>query len=203
VEGAPLLSPLQDNGGPTPTHAPLSGSPALDAGDALTPDGDCPALDQRGLARPVNATSATDPRCDIGAVEVIPGNLALAASVEPRFAIAGLPLNYTATVTNNGQGSVPSNMVRVTLPASVQYQGFGGSGWTCTLVEATLTCSYGTLAAGVSSMPLLVTVRALTSADVATTLQLTPVVLDANAGDNTVTLTAVRAQTAFVPLAVR
>ena len=38
----PLLGPLQDNGGPTFTHALLAGSPALDAGDpasTLTVDG--------------------------------------------------------------------------------------------------------------------------------------------------------------------
>ena len=29
----PLLGPLQDNGGPTLTHLPLPGSPAIDAGD--------------------------------------------------------------------------------------------------------------------------------------------------------------------------
>src|SRR5262249_60950054 len=29
----PLLGPLQDNGGPTPTHGPLACSPALNAGD--------------------------------------------------------------------------------------------------------------------------------------------------------------------------
>src|SRR5262249_7774227 len=40
----PLLGPLQDNGGPTPTHALLPGSPALDAGDPT----DAPEFDQRG-----------------------------------------------------------------------------------------------------------------------------------------------------------
>ncbi len=35
LSGDPLLGPLADNGGPTPTHALLPGSPALDA--ALTP----------------------------------------------------------------------------------------------------------------------------------------------------------------------
>lgn len=54
----PLLGPLADNGGPTQTHLPQPGSPLLDA--AL---GDCPATDQRGLARPIGAA------CDIGAVE--------------------------------------------------------------------------------------------------------------------------------------
>jgi hypothetical protein len=42
------LGPLADNGGPTPTHALLPGSPAIDAGD----DVDCPPADQRGVARP-------------------------------------------------------------------------------------------------------------------------------------------------------
>ena len=42
----PLLGPLQDNGGPTVTHALLPGSPAIDAGDPnFTPP---PFYDQRG-----------------------------------------------------------------------------------------------------------------------------------------------------------
>jgi len=42
----PLLGPLQDNGGPTLTHALLPGSPAIDAGDPnFTPP---PWYDQRG-----------------------------------------------------------------------------------------------------------------------------------------------------------
>jgi hypothetical protein len=53
----PLLGPLADNGGPTLTHLPLKGSPAIEAGDtSLT-------VDQRGVARPVG------PADDIGAVE--------------------------------------------------------------------------------------------------------------------------------------
>ena len=42
----PLLGPLQNNGGPTLTHALLPGSPAIDAGDPnFTPP---PFYDQRG-----------------------------------------------------------------------------------------------------------------------------------------------------------
>jgi len=42
----PMLGPLQDNGGPTFTHALLPGSPAIDAGDpSFTPP---PDFDQRG-----------------------------------------------------------------------------------------------------------------------------------------------------------
>src|SRR5207249_4418350 len=48
VTGAQLkLTPLQDNGGPTFTHAPLCGSPAIDAGDNT----DAPETDQRGFVR--------------------------------------------------------------------------------------------------------------------------------------------------------
>lgn len=56
----PLLGPLQDNGGPTDTHLPMPGSPAIDAGDAST----APARDQRGVKRPQG------PASDIGSVEV-------------------------------------------------------------------------------------------------------------------------------------
>ncbi|MBY0280212.1 right-handed parallel beta-helix repeat-containing protein, partial [Candidatus Binatia bacterium] len=43
--GAPLLGALAANGGPTMTHLPLAGSPALDAADPAR----CGAPDQRGL----------------------------------------------------------------------------------------------------------------------------------------------------------
>jgi len=48
----PLLDELENNGGPTQTEAPLSGSPALGIG------ANCPATDQRGVARPLNGCSA-------------------------------------------------------------------------------------------------------------------------------------------------
>src|SRR5262249_55507497 len=67
ITGAdPDLGPLADNGGPTETHALLSGSPAIDAGSpAPVGSGNeaCEAADQRGVARPVG------PHCDIGAFE--------------------------------------------------------------------------------------------------------------------------------------
>lgn len=56
------LGALQDNGGPTPTHALLAGSPAIDAGDNTNPSPN----DQRGGLRIANNT------IDIGAFEVQP-----------------------------------------------------------------------------------------------------------------------------------
>ena len=62
----PLLGPLQNNGGPTQTHALLPGSPAIDGGNPGGCRDQFGALlqkDQRGLVRTVGS------RCDIGAVE--------------------------------------------------------------------------------------------------------------------------------------
>lgn len=62
----PLLGSLQDNSGPTWTHALLEDSPAIDAGDNVN----CPATDQRGYMRPQDGDSDNNPICDIGAYEV-------------------------------------------------------------------------------------------------------------------------------------
>ena len=55
----PLLGPLANNGGSTPTFALLPNSPAIDAGNQAN----CPSIDQRGEPR-------ADLRCDIGAYEI-------------------------------------------------------------------------------------------------------------------------------------
>jgi hypothetical protein len=70
----PMLGPLQDNGGPTFTHALLSGSPAIDAGNSFGS-----LTDQRGLARPVDSPTTLNASggdgSDIGAYEVQPDQL--------------------------------------------------------------------------------------------------------------------------------
>jgi hypothetical protein len=77
----PVIGSLADNGGPTPTHALLPGSPAINAADpAGCADGQGGILltDQRGFNRPG--------RCDIGAFEfgaVPPGRLLLPFLTRP------------------------------------------------------------------------------------------------------------------------
>ena len=69
INTAPNLGPLQNNGGPTLTMAPLSGSPALDQGKSLGL-----AEDQRGRPRPFDQpgipNAAAGDGSDIGAVEI-------------------------------------------------------------------------------------------------------------------------------------
>lgn len=64
-----LAKKLADNGGATPTHALLPGSPAIDAGL----DADCRPSDQRGELRvDFPSVGVGDTLCDVGAFEATP-----------------------------------------------------------------------------------------------------------------------------------
>ena len=100
----PQLGDLQDNGGPTLTHAPGSGSPAIDKGKDLAGLG----VDQRGMPRPLGVPQATGgDGSDIGAYET-PGVVPT-----PRLSI-----NNAAAVAegNSGQANAahsPSHWLRL------------------------------------------------------------------------------------------
>jgi hypothetical protein len=70
----PLLGPLRDNGGPTMTHALLSGSPAIDAGNDVLHLTD----DQRGDGYPRESNGIAD----IGAYEVDQTDIVFNSSLE-------------------------------------------------------------------------------------------------------------------------
>jgi hypothetical protein len=61
-----MLGVLADNGGPTLTHQPEAGSPAIDSGD----DAMCPLIDQHGNIRPWDGDDDGQVHCDRGAVEL-------------------------------------------------------------------------------------------------------------------------------------
>jgi CSLREA domain-containing protein len=63
IGGNPLLAPLADYGGATPTRPPLPGSPAIDGAPMLA---ETPSINQRGAIRPIGLLP------DIGAVEAFP-----------------------------------------------------------------------------------------------------------------------------------
>jgi hypothetical protein len=88
----PLLGPLGNNGGPTPTLALLPGSPALDAGsNAPIPAG--VTTDQRGFARTSGGT------VDIGAFEVQKPSLSPTSLSNATY---GSMYSQTLTATETG-----------------------------------------------------------------------------------------------------
>lgn len=86
------LGPLADNGGPTHTHLPLPGSPALDVGAAAAA-----THDQRGVFRRVDVAGLADAAdgTDIGAVEftaAAPARVVPAAALDAAGGVAALSL---------------------------------------------------------------------------------------------------------------
>ena len=95
ITADPNLGPLADNGGDSYTHAIPANSPAFNAGL----DGDAPATDQRGVARPQGAAS------DIGAFEFVV-TYSITVTPDGVDTLQQLPTNgtsyaYKFTVTNN------------------------------------------------------------------------------------------------------
>jgi predicted outer membrane repeat protein len=110
----PLLGPLQDNGGPTWTHALVQGSPAVDSADPLA----CPQVDQRGVPRPLDGDGDGDPVCDIGSYELDDYHLVPIVEVIISGPSSGEVLNsysFTASVTP----------ISATLPVTYMWQATG------------------------------------------------------------------------------
>ncbi|MBI3447306.1 MAG: DUF11 domain-containing protein [Acidobacteria bacterium] len=93
IETDPKLGPLQDNGGPTFTHLPLSGSPAIDQGLSNTIGSLATGTDQRGSSRTIDdsniANAFLGDGTDIGSVEVAVPNHGPVALCKPVTVLAG------------------------------------------------------------------------------------------------------------------
>jgi uncharacterized delta-60 repeat protein/CSLREA domain-containing protein len=138
---APLdakLGPLADNGGQTLTHAPLAGSPALDAGNnALALDASNNALttDQRGAGFPRIADAADadiTQTVDVGAFEAHPSveNIADQTTNEE----TPLPINFNVGDAALGIASVTATSDNTALvPNDASHVSVTGSGSTRTL----------------------------------------------------------------------
>jgi CSLREA domain-containing protein len=125
----PVLGPLQNNGGPTLTHALLPGSPAIDAGDncvtqaAHCGDANIPQLttDQRGTVnRSIDGDGDGTAKVDIGAYESRGGFSISATSGTAQSAVIGTPFANPLVVTVSSALGEPvvGGVVTFTGPAS-------------------------------------------------------------------------------------
>ena len=104
----PILGPLQDNGGPTETHALLLASPvdspAIDAipvADCVDTSGNPVTADQRGVSRPQGTA------CDIGAYELGAGPpdqpplVSITSPTEGSEVVEGTTITFDADATDD------------------------------------------------------------------------------------------------------
>ena len=106
----PMLGPLQNNGGPTFTHALLPGSPAIDMGDPnFTPP---PFFDQRGpgFVRVFNG------RIDVGSFEVQPTPTPTATATATPTATSTATATPTITATATATATATSTATPTTTP---------------------------------------------------------------------------------------
>jgi hypothetical protein len=131
----PLLGPLQNNGGPTPTLALLPGSPAFNAGNTSLATGAGLTTDQRGFLRVVG------PRVDIGAFEFQPAatTVTVLSSLNP--SLAGQAVTFTASVTPTAPG--PNNV-----PTGTVFFSSNGALGSASLVNGVATFSTAALPVG-------------------------------------------------------
>lgn len=139
----PNLGNLANNGGLTRTHALLSGSPAIDAGD----NAGCSATDQRGINRPVDGDADGVATCDIGAFERrTTADLSLVKKANRSAVQIGHNLVYTLTARNNGPDPTSGVVVTDTLPSGVSLLSAPG----CVNSSGTVSCHLGRMTDGES-----------------------------------------------------
>jgi CSLREA domain-containing protein len=205
----PLLGIVQDNGGATPTRAPLGGSPVIDAGT----NGGCPATDQRGVARPTDGNGDGAAVCDIGAFEApavappptppptggggggggggVAPDLKLTGSVQPAVAPVGGPVTVVLDAATPDGSPAEQVVVAISLPAGLTVSSTSATrGPGCGAVaNGVLTCSLDFLAGGEAALG-----RIVVAATVAQTGEqvlgatLSSRVADRNPADNIVQL---------------
>jgi hypothetical protein len=134
----PRLGPLQDNGGPTPTHALLPGSPAVHAGDPAVEG----TLDQRGSMRGLPGIFPIP--ADIGAFNANPvAQFRVLApdtvSVGQPFALTVVALDQWGNVASTYTGTVhfSSTDLFAVLPDDTAFSPDDGGGHTFTVALLT------------------------------------------------------------------
>lgn len=155
----PLLGPLGFYGGNTATLPLLQGSPAVDAGHPASPGTNivaCPAVDQRGYARPAGQ------RCDIGAFEAeqFDLELRLVTTSEPSTSV-DRPLTFAFYLANDGPSTALRVQLAASLPQGLELSSFNISRGSCK-ESLVITCTIERLESGAYAA-ISITARAATS----------------------------------------
>ena len=174
----PRLGPLSDNGGPTQTHALLSGSPAIDAGE----NNGAPGVDQRGVKRPQGVA------VDIGAFEaagVAPpaANLALTLADSPDPVVVSNQVIFTITLTNAGPASATSVIVTNILPPGTVATSISGDS---SQTNGLIIFRVGALASA-DTARLTFAIRPLSAGSLTSTATVSAAELDPDLANNSVT----------------
>ncbi len=193
----PLLGPLQDNGGPTFTHALLAGSPAIDAGSnpaAL-------ANDQRGPG----FSRVSGAQADVGAFELQSADLSVTKVDTPDPVIAGANLTWTVTVSNAGPDAAATAAVVDTLPSGTTFVSLAApGGWSCSTpavgTNGTVSCSIASFPVGTAALTIVAAVDGATSVGtvLSNTATVTSVTPDPDSEDTSATATTTVASPALV-----
>lgn len=105
---------MRYNGGQTPTHNLLKGSPAIGAGGTTPPD-ECPGIDQNGIGRIASS-------CDIGSTTYVPKpKLKVVRILPKKKAIKrGKKRIFTIVIRNLGDGPAVKTRVCLALPKATR-----------------------------------------------------------------------------------
>ena len=142
------IGPLEDNEGPTLTHALLENSPAIDAGDNEA----CPNNDQRGGIRPADGDEDGELICDIGAFELFPGytDLHINNVIAPDQVDRGQSVSIMVEAHNTGFDPVTSVEIETTVSAELAiveatFNINGGDASACAEADGVVSCAVGTM----------------------------------------------------------
>ncbi len=136
------LDVLKDNGGPTLTHALISGSPAIDTADNTQ----CPTTDQRNEARPKDGNGDGKAICDIGAYEAPEitswpqADVSLQMYDHPDPVMRGQNLTYILSVINHGPQLAIKTRLYDSLPANSEFISATSSDGNCSFDGHVITC---------------------------------------------------------------
>jgi CSLREA domain-containing protein len=119
-----MLGPLQDNGGPTLTHAILLGSPVIDHGGA------CEQADQRGVLRPADGDGDGIGQCDTGAYEIASWQVTKTNDTDDGFCNDDCSLREAIIASNEAPGSdavvVPAGTYTLSIPGTAENESTTG-----------------------------------------------------------------------------